>query len=42
VVNHLATAARSRSERILRLIGGLPPGTPVPCPVAYGWGWLVQ
>jgi hypothetical protein len=26
------------TEPILRLIGDLPPGTPV----AFGWGWLVR
>ncbi len=27
-------------EPILRLIGGLPAGTPVAFGAAYGWGWL--
>ena len=30
------------TEPILRLIGGLPAGTPVAFEAAYGWGWLVQ
>src|SRR5690349_17028365 len=30
------------SEPMLRLIGDLPPGTPVAFEAAYGWGWLVQ
>ena len=28
-------------EPMLRLIGGLPAGTPVAFEAAYGWGWLV-
>ncbi len=28
------------SEPMLRLIGGLPAGTPVAFEAAYGWGWL--
>ena len=28
-------------EPMLRLIGGLPAGTPVAFESAYGWGWLV-
>src|SRR6266700_1980318 len=28
------------SEPMLRLIGGLPTGTPVAFEAAYGWGWL--
>ena len=28
------------SEPMLRLIGGLPPGTPVAFEAAFGWGWL--
>ena len=28
------------SEPMLRLIGGLPPGTPVASGAAFGWGWL--
>jgi hypothetical protein len=30
------------SEPMLRLIGGLPAGTPVAFEAAYGWGWLVR
>src|SRR6266851_2603995 len=30
------------TEPILRLIGGLPAGTPVAFEAAKGWGWLVQ
>src|SRR5215469_5773608 len=30
------------SEPMLRLVGGLPAGTPVAFEAAYGWGWLVQ
>ncbi len=30
------------SEPMLRLIGGLPPGTPVAFEAAFGWGWLVE
>jgi transposase len=30
------------SEPMLRLIGGLPAGTPVAFEAAYGWGWLVE
>src|SRR5690348_17089818 len=30
------------SEPMLRLIGDLPPGTPVAFEAAYGWGWLVE
>ena len=30
------------SEPFLRLIGGLPSGTPVASEAAFGWGWLVQ
>ena len=29
-------------EPILKLIGGLPTGTPVAFEAAYGWGWLVE
>jgi transposase len=29
-------------EPMLRLIGGLPAGTPVAFEAAYGWGWLVE
>ena len=29
------------SEPMLRLIGGLPAGTPVAFEAACGWGWLV-
>ena len=29
-------------ETILKLIGGLPAGTPVAFEAAYGWGWLVE
>ncbi len=29
------------SEPMLRLIGGLPAGTPVAFESAYGWGWLI-
>jgi hypothetical protein len=27
---------------VLKLIGGLPAGTPVAFEAAYGWGWLVE
>ena len=27
-------------EPILKVIGGLPPGTPVASGAAFGWGWL--
>jgi hypothetical protein len=30
------------SEPMLRLIGDLPPGTPVASGAAFGWGWLAQ
>ena len=30
------------SEPILRLIGDLPPGTPVAFEAAFGWGWLAE
>ena len=30
------------SEPLLRLIGDLPPGTPVAFEAAFGWGWLAQ
>src|SRR5881296_1479141 len=30
------------SEPMLRLIGNLPPGTPVAFEAAFGWGWLVE
>jgi transposase len=30
------------SEPMLRLIGGLPAGTPVAFEAACGWGWLVE
>ena len=30
------------SEPMLRLIGGLPSGTPVAFEAAFGWGWLVE
>jgi transposase len=30
------------SEPMLRLIGDLPPGTPVASGTATGWGWLAQ
>jgi transposase len=30
------------TESILRLIGDLPPGTPVAFEAAFGWGWLVR
>src|SRR5207248_6659374 len=30
------------TEPILRLIGGLPAGTPVAFEAAFGWGWLVE
>jgi transposase len=29
-------------EPILKVIGGLPTGTPVAFEAAYGWGWLVE
>jgi transposase len=29
-------------EPVLKLIGGLPAGTPVAFEAAFGWGWLVQ
>ena len=29
-------------EPVLKLIGGLPAGTPVAFEAAYGWGWLVE
>jgi transposase len=29
-------------ETILKVIGGLPPGTPAAFEAAYGWGWLVE
>src|SRR6201997_3219051 len=29
-------------EPILRVIGGLPPGTPAAFEAAFGWGWLVE
>jgi Transposase len=32
----------SGQEPMLRLIGGLPAGTPVAFEAAYGWGWLVE
>ena len=30
------------SEPMLRLVGGLPPGTPVASGAAFGWGWLAE
>jgi transposase len=30
------------TEPMLRLIGGLPAGTPVAFEAAFGWGWLVE
>ena len=30
------------SEPMLRLIGGLPAGTPVAFEAAFGWGWLAE
>jgi len=30
------------SAPMLRLIGGLPAGTPVAFEAAFGWGWLVE
>jgi len=30
------------TETILRVIGGLPPGTPAAFEAAFGWGWLVE
>jgi len=30
------------AEPVLKLIGGLPTGTPVAFEAAYGWGWLVE
>jgi transposase len=30
------------SEPVLKLIGGLPAGTPVAFEAAFGWGWLVE
>jgi transposase len=30
------------AQPILKLIGGLPAGTPVAFEAAYGWGWLVE
>ena len=30
------------SEPLLRLIGDLPPGTPVAFEAAFGWGWLAE
>src|SRR5213596_43100 len=29
-------------EPVLRVIGGLPPGTPAAFEAAFGWGWLVE
>ena len=30
------------SEPFLRLLGGLPAGTPVASGAAFGWGWLAE
>ena len=30
------------SDPMLRLIGDLPPGTPVAFEAAFGWGWLAE
>jgi transposase len=30
------------TEPVLRLIGGLPAGTPVAFEAAFGWGWLAE
>ena len=30
------------AEPVLRLIGGLPPGTPVAFEAAFGWSWLAE
>src|SRR6266516_4176358 len=30
------------TETILKVIGGLPPGTPAAFEAAFGWGWLVE
>jgi transposase len=30
------------TEPFLRLIGGLPAGTPVAFEAAFGWGWLAE
>ena len=30
------------AEPVLKLIGGLPAGTPVAFEAAFGWGWLVE
>jgi len=30
------------TEPLLRLIGDLPPGTPVAFEAAFGWGWLAR
>ena len=30
------------TQRVLGVIGGLPPGTPVAFEAAFGWGWLVE
>jgi transposase len=28
--------------KLVPILGGLPPGTPVALEAAYGWGWLVE
>lgn len=47
VVNGEGKVALNRNvvngaEPVLKLIGGLPAGTPVAFEAAFGWGWLVE
>jgi len=39
---HLNKNVVNGSEPMLRLIGDLPPGTPVAFEAAFGWGWLAE
>jgi hypothetical protein len=47
VITEDGTVALNRNvvngpEPVLKLIGGLPAGTPVAFEAAFGWGWLVE
>jgi hypothetical protein len=39
---HRGEVASGGHEPVLKLIGGLPAGTPVAFEAAFGWGWLVE
>jgi transposase len=47
IVDEAGVQQRNRNfpndpTKLLPILGGLPPGTPVAFEAAYGWGWLVE